>query len=154
MAFAWTRTSAGPSFPSDAFTCSTYSSSETNTLSKAGLVGFRPRDSLPKPCSLACLRHSLKVDSLMRLVIKSCASMLIVAPIPVSWPGKVNTCQYLHHTRQTCENACITVRTRKGYLRFSARKTATRRTCRSGLSTFHPKTAFRLIFRVQDHFHT
>ena len=64
MAFAWTRASAGPSFPSDAFTHSTYSSSETNALSKAGLVGFRPRDSLPKPCLLACLLHSLKVDSL------------------------------------------------------------------------------------------
>jgi len=29
-----------------------------------------------------------------------------------------------------------------------------RRPPRSGGSTFHPKTAFRLIFRAQDHFHT
>jgi len=42
----------------------------------------------------------------------------------------------------------------EGLKRHTQLAVAWRRPSRSGGSTFHPKTAFRLIFRAQDHFHT
>ena len=75
-----------------------------NAVSKAG-HGFRPRDSLPNFCSLSCLRQSFKVDLLIRCITVSCENILMVAPIPVACSGKVNACQYVHHTRRTCEHA-------------------------------------------------
>ena len=48
---------------------------------------------------LSSFRQRFKVDSLMRLITGSCENILRVAPNPVAWPGKVNACQYVHHTR-------------------------------------------------------
>ena len=107
MAFAWTRTSAGPSFPSDAFTHCRYSSSESNAVSKAGLLGLRPRVSPPKFLLCACARHSFKVDSLMRWVTGLCANMPRVALIPVAWPGQVNTCQSVPTSYKTNMRKCM-----------------------------------------------
>ena len=73
---------------------------------------------------LRSLRHSFRVDALMRFVTGSFANILIVAPTPVAWPGKVSKCQSLHHTPPTFEHVGMTLRARKGYLRFSTPKTA------------------------------
>jgi hypothetical protein len=52
-----------------------------------------------------CLRQSFKVDLLIRCITVSCENILMVARIPVACSGKVNACQYVHHTRRTCEHA-------------------------------------------------
>ena len=72
---------------------------------------------------LRSLRHSFRVDALMRFVTGSFANILIVAPTPVAWPGKVKERQSLHHTPRTFEHVRMTLRARKGYLRSSTPKT-------------------------------